>query len=1038
MNTRFKRYLSLGLFVLAVLSALGGAALAGQRQARLRGTLNGLPEASLPPRVPVLGINVDLTQYNNVELAENLDLIANTGFVWVRQPVYRAQIETAPGTFDWAAYDRIFEAAHEQGLQIVAVLLDGPDQSAPPANLATWTTFVSNAADHWSDTVEVYQIWDEPNLSSGWGDQPPSPVDYAALLEASYTPIRQSGALVLTAGLAPTTETGPDNVSDVLYLQALYENGAAPFFDGVASKPYGFDEGPGTRKAHPNLLNFNRMVLLRDVMVSFGDGDKPLWASNFGWNSLPVDWEGQPSLWGQSSPDRQAAQTVAAYERALQEWPWAGALILDTWQPNTTSDDPRWGFALRGQNGDLSPTVEAIRERADAFNTMLWPGIYPAATDLAYYSGEWEFSELGADFSENNNSIVEVPFAGDSLAVTVRRDEYRAYLYVTVDGEQPSILPQDERGAYLVLTAPDYQPHIETLPIATGLEANVRHIAHIEAERGWDQWALVGYAVGNHVNTFGHEVGITALALLTVVFAMLAIRSGRGVRWHDLFARPMNWLTVKMGDTLHLGLSLAAALAVWAGAALTWGGLVPDVLRRLGDGPSLLITALTAGIFYYSPWFILTLIALATLFVLIYARPHSGLALMMFFTPYFLLPRPLFDRMFSMVEAISLLTLAAWAIHVIGQRKEKGWPTLRELWHSLTALDKAVGLFILVSTASVAWAQLKGVAVTELRQMVLEPFVMYLVLRSLPLRENERWQIVNLLVLTGFVVSVIGFYQMATGIDVITAEAGALRLKSVFGTPNNAALYLGRLVPITAGIAVMGTNKRRRWLYGIAGITMLAAAGLTLSKGSILLGIPAGLALVLILWQGRRGLFIVLGGIVAEGLALIPLSRHPRFAELFDFASETSTSLFRVQLWQSTLRMIRDHPLLGVGLDNFLYQYRGRYILPAAWRQPDLSQPHNFLLNYWARLGLIGLAAGIWMQVAFWQLAWRTQDTLKDTDADGRALAVGLMGSMAAMIAHGLVDEVHFVIDLAFIFFMTLGLMHQISTSNRQADNMVL
>ena len=34
-------------------------------------------------------------------------------------------------------------------------------------------------------------------------------------------------------------------------------------------------------------------------------------------------------------------------------------------------------------------------------------------------------------------------------------------------------------------------------------------------------------------------------------------------------------------------------------------------------------------------------------------------------------------------------------------------------------------------------------------------------------------------------------------------------------------------------------------------------------------------------------------------------------------------------------------------------------------------QPHNFLLNYWLRLGLIGLAAGIWIQVAFWRLAWQ-------------------------------------------------------------------
>jgi hypothetical protein len=85
-------------------------------------------------------------------------------------------------------------------------------------------------------------------------------------------------------------------------------------------------------------------------------------------------------------------------------------------------------------------------------------------------------------------------------------------------------------------------------------------------------------------------------------------------------------------------------------------------------------------------------------------------------------------------------------------------------------------------------------------------------------------------------------------------------------------------------------------------------------------------------------------------------------------------------------------------------------------------------LNYWVRLGIVGLAAGVWMQVAFWRLAWGTQKRLRAADSGQRALVVGLMGSMAAFLAHGMVDAVHFVIDLAFIFFMSLGLVWQINS----------
>jgi O-antigen ligase len=116
-----------------------------------------------------------------------------------------------------------------------------------------------------------------------------------------------------------------------------------------------------------------------------------------------------------------------------------------------------------------------------------------------------------------------------------------------------------------------------------------------------------------------------------------------------------------------------------------------------------------------------------------------------------------------------------------------------------------------------------------------------------------------------------------------------------------------------------------------------------------------------------------------------------------------------------------------VGLDNFLYEYRGGYILPEAWFEPNLSHPHNVVLDYWVRLGVIGLAAGIWLQVAFWRMAWRLQARLARSDAALRGVVVGLMGGMADFLAHGAVDNSYFVIDLAFVFFLTLGLLSLIA-----------
>ena len=205
---------------------------------------DGFPAADLPSRPPVLGVNVALTGYDDVELTENLDLIAQTGFVWMRQVFAWDEIEGERDEYDWVAYDRIVEEAAARDLRLAAVLWQSPawaapDPTAPPADLADFAAFAGRLAERYGGQIDVYQIWDEPNLASGWGGEPASAVEYAALLEAAYTAIHAADpdATVLTAGLAPTVETGPDNLSDFLYLRALYDNGAAPFFDGVAGKP---------------------------------------------------------------------------------------------------------------------------------------------------------------------------------------------------------------------------------------------------------------------------------------------------------------------------------------------------------------------------------------------------------------------------------------------------------------------------------------------------------------------------------------------------------------------------------------------------------------------------------------------------------------------------------------------------------------------------------------------------------------------------------------------------------------------------------
>jgi O-antigen ligase len=308
------------------------------------------------------------------------------------------------------------------------------------------------------------------------------------------------------------------------------------------------------------------------------------------------------------------------------------------------------------------------------------------------------------------------------------------------------------------------------------------------------------------------------------------------------------------------------------------------------------------------------------------------------------------------------------------------------------------------------------------------------------LDRRALWRLADFFVLGAVLVALLGLVQYATGTNLIVAEGGVARIRGVYGSPNNLALYLERALPIAVAAAAIGTGRARRAGYATAVVVLALATLLTFSKGALLLGVPAGLAVVLVCWLGRSG-WLLLGGTVAAALAALPiLARLPRFASLLDLSE--GTSFFRVKLWVSAWHMFLDDPLLGVGPDNFLYLYRSRYILPEAWQEPNLSHPHNLLLDFLSRFGLLGLAAGLWLTLAFWHAAHSVYRRLAASagrlaEPERRsllALLVGSMGLVAAMLAHGLVDHGLFLVDLSYAFFMALGLVQHLLALTQPAE----
>jgi O-antigen ligase len=128
--------------------------------------------------------------------------------------------------------------------------------------------------------------------------------------------------------------------------------------------------------------------------------------------------------------------------------------------------------------------------------------------------------------------------------------------------------------------------------------------------------------------------------------------------------------------------------------------------------------------------------------------------------------------------------------------------------------------------------------------------------------------------------------------------------------------------------------------------------------------------------------------------------------------------------------MIADHPVFGVGPDQFLNQFQAKYITPEQEKERYTAHPHNIFLDYWLTLGIMGLLILLWLLWRYFREAVGTARRLArepDPDPVGRAMALGLLALMVDFLVHGLVDNSYFLMDLAMIFWLSCGLLQSIN-----------
>jgi hypothetical protein len=269
---------------------------------------------------PVLGPRVNLDRQLDLAVASGVESLRVAAYWSAMQP-YRSMADVPPADrsrfqavggvpTQFSDFDRIVGSAARRGLTVLPVVestptwdaLDPGTAGSPPKSPAPYAAFLTALVDRygprgtfWSThpglppvPIRMWQIWNEPHLTTYWSEQPFAP-SYVKLLAAAHAAVKSAdpSAKVVLAGLADYSWT---------YLASIYRvPGARRLFDIVAIHPY-------TSQPRGVITILQRA---RAVMDRFGDTRKPILATEITW---PSSLHKAPPQFGVSLTERQQAQ----------------------------------------------------------------------------------------------------------------------------------------------------------------------------------------------------------------------------------------------------------------------------------------------------------------------------------------------------------------------------------------------------------------------------------------------------------------------------------------------------------------------------------------------------------------------------------------------------------------------------------------------------------------------------------------------------------------------------------------------------------
>jgi len=414
-----------------------------------------------------------------------------------------------------------------------------------------------------------------------------------------------------------------------------------------------------------------------------------------------------------------------------------------------------------------------------------------------------------------------------------------------------------------------------------------------------------------------------------------------------------------------------------------------------------------------------------------YEKIWNILFLLIIVLPIFCVYKYVYNFTTNQTIIINFLTFTIFTYYIFLIIKEE------KFIYSVNSLNFPILLFILIAVLSILVNNSFWVSLKYFINLLSLFLIYFFIINNIKTKDIFSFCLIIFFITASFVsiYLLIQYY----GLDPFLSDTK--RLTSTLGNRNYVSGYLALIFPIAFSFFLIESKKRNKIFYET--ILLIIYTGIIVCHTrAIWIALFFSLLLFVyllshfkinnILKDNKKWLIILFSLFLLITLIYStdnPLNRSSitateRAVSAFDM--QGSSLRTRLLIWNSTIDMIKDRPLLGSGLGTFPLHYLD-YQADFLQNNPDYMQflgkaaeAHNEYLQIWAEMGIIGLLLFLLIIIIFYRTNLNSIKKLKTIK--GKIIIIGLISGVTVTLVHSIFSFPFHIPAVGAAFWFLIGL----------------